>query len=76
MSFASGAEPRPTKPRTRRTITNASVRTTMTSACQTPSSLLTALTLIWHPHAMAWLWPGLRDRRVALPMAGYAALWG
>lgn len=24
--------------------------------------------------AMAWLWPGLRDRGVALPMAGYAAL--
>jgi hypothetical protein len=25
--------------------------------------------------AMAWLWPGLRDPRVAVPMAGYAALW-
>src|SRR3954452_12390516 len=36
MSLASGAGPRPTRPRTRRTITNANVRTTMTTSLPPP----------------------------------------
>ena len=53
MSLASGAEPSPTSSRTRRTTTNASVRTTMTDSLPHPSSLLTAVTLRWHPYAPA-----------------------
>ena len=40
MSFASGAGPSPTRPKTRRTITNASVRTTMTDSL--PDAVLRA----------------------------------
>jgi hypothetical protein len=49
ISLASDAEPRPTRPRTRRTITNANVRTTMRASVPPVSALVTALTLNWHP---------------------------
>src|SRR6266487_2657928 len=50
MSLPSGAGSRPTRPRTRRTITNATVRTTMTARPATNvSALATTLTLNRHP---------------------------